>query len=574
MTTYSVDDSVTVVNFPAVQPVTGSVAVTGVIFSGTITTTLATTGSQGLAIGNAPYAPLYVTGSVALNPTPVITANTATTGSTGLAVGNAPYAPLFVSVTSSLPVHIDGQLAISNFPAIQAVSGNITVTAPAPLPVWSPAPVGVSGTLGAVIENWPAVIGVSASVPLQVFSGGTLGVSGTVSVGNQVSVNNFPATQNVSGTVIAQVTFPANQQVWEAGPVGVTGSVSITNSELAVSNFPAVQAVSGNVAIAYQIGVTGSTFVTTTGSLAVAPGTGVTFPVSIASTVNVAQQGQLSVNNFPAIQAVSGTVTSIIGNWPSTLGVSASFPLSVFNAGTVGVSGSVSISGQVSVNNFPATQNVSGTVTVGSFSTGVTASVQGTPNGIPLQVWSAGMIGVSGTLSTTPGITQTAQNVSSSSGVRVWNDGPVGVSGSLSVTNMPTANDNLNGVVAVSRLPLTSSAYAWSTTVTQAPVSASQIKSTAGIVRSVFGRLDASLAGGAYYVHLYNAVTGVAAGVIGPDLISPQKVFHFNGIDSRFCIDLTAEGAFFSGGLQVAASSTETSFTPIASALSVTALYK
>ena len=106
------------------------------------------------------------------------------------------------------------------------------------------------------------------------------------------------------------------------------------------------------------------------------------------------------------------------------------------------------------------------------------------------------------------------------------------------------------------------------------PVSASQIKSTAGIVRSVFGRLDASLAGGAYYVHLYNAVTGVAAGVIGPDLISPQKVFHFNGIDSRFCIDLTAEGAFFSGGLQVAASSTETSFTPIASALSVTALYK
>jgi hypothetical protein len=233
-------------------------------------------------------------------------------------------------ISGTVDIGVVPQFQISNFPAVQAVSG------------------------GVVVQNWPAIHGISASVPLQVWTVGPVGVSGTVTLGSQVSVNNFPATQNVSGTV--------------------------------------------------NLG------------------------------------SQVSINNFPAIQAVSGGV--VVQNWPAVHGVSASVPFQVWTSGPVGVSGTVTLGSQVSVNNFPAIQNVSGTVNLGSqvsvnnfpaiqaVSGTVSANVQGFVGAIPIQIWSAGTIGVSGTFTSTPGVTQTAQNVSSSSGVRVWNDQPVAMSGS------------------------------------------------------------------------------------------------------------------------------------------------
>ena len=142
----------------------------------------------------------------------------------------------------------------------------------------------------------------------------------------------------------------------------------------------------------------------------------------------------------------------VIQNWPSIIGVSSSVPLSVWNAGLVGISGTIG------VNNFPATQNVSGSITVGAWGTNVTSSVQGVPGGIPQSIWSAGTIGVSGTVTTTPTVTQTAINVSSSSGLRVWNDSLVGVSGSvtlgaqISVNNFP-ATQAVSGTVNIGTSP-------------------------------------------------------------------------------------------------------------------------
>ena len=119
-------------------------------------------------------------------------------------------------------------------------------------------------------------------------------------------------------------------------------------------------------------------WVTTTGSMAVAPGSGVTFPVNIVATIPQASwnasavgvtgsvnvytsglqgvSGTVGVNNFPGTQNVSGTVTAIIGNWPATMGVSSSATLHVWDGGTQMVSGTIG------VNNFPLTQNVSGTI--------------------------------------------------------------------------------------------------------------------------------------------------------------------------------------------------------------------
>lgn len=110
-----------------------------------------------------------------------------------------PPIPVFGDITVT-----DGSLnvAVSNFPATQPVSGSVSVSN---LPVTQP----VSGTVN--VGNFP----------------------GTQPISGSVSVSNFPATQPISGSVSVS-NFPATQPV--------SGSVS-------VSNFPSVQETS-----AYRVG--------------------------------------------------------------------------------------------------------------------------------------------------------------------------------------------------------------------------------------------------------------------------------------------------------------------------------
>lgn len=104
-----------------------------------------------------------------------------------------------------------------------------------------------------------------------------------------VSVNNFPATQPVSGSVSVS-NFPATQPV--SGSISITGTPTVS-----VTNFPATQPVSGTVSVS-------------------------DFP----AVQPVSQSGSwtVGVNNFPATQAVTQSgVWAVITNRASTSSVTA-----------------------------------------------------------------------------------------------------------------------------------------------------------------------------------------------------------------------------------------------------------
>ena len=156
---------------------------------------------------------------------------------------------LYVTTTGSLPVAFAGSqpVVVENWPAVHGVSGSANV--------YTSGPQAVSGTVGADILNWPQFIGVSGSV--------TVASSGTL----PVNVENWPAVHGISGSV----------NVYTSGPQNVSGTVNIGNTVLT--------------------------------------------PVPVTVT------GQpLGVN---------------VENWPATLGVSASTQLPVYSTGLVGVSGTV-----------------------------------------------------------------------------------------------------------------------------------------------------------------------------------------------------------------------------------------
>lgn len=145
-----------------------------------------------------------------------------------------------------------------------------------------------------------------------------------------VSVTNFPATQPVSGTVTAlQGTSPwvvAGTVTANAG----TGDFTVVqptgaNLHVVIDNFPAVQPVSGTVTALQGT----SPWVT-------------------------------SVSNFPAVQPVSGTVTALQGTSPWVVSGSITTSPNVnIHDSTGNALSSTGTSLDVNVTNFPATQNVS-----------------------------------------------------------------------------------------------------------------------------------------------------------------------------------------------------------------------
>jgi hypothetical protein len=309
--------------------------------------------------------------------------------------------PMAVSGGMSLPTGTIGLMMaavdsngfvrfVSTISGSLQVTGSVIaqVTFPQNQQVWQAGTVGVSGAVA--LTNWPAVVGVTASAPIQVWSEGTVGVSGTVNVGN----------------------FPANQQVWQSGPVGVSGTVSVTQPVMVYS--------SG------ALGVSGSVAITN-------------WPVTVGVS------GSVGVTNFPATQNVSGTViVTQTGSFHVTVDNPTPPPANqqVWQVGPVGVTGSVNtytsgpqaVSGSVGVTNFPATQNVSGTVVVtqtGSFHVTVDNSELAISNFPAVQavsgsvnVYTSGLQGVSGT-------------------VQVWSEGPLPISGTASTPVWVTTTGSL-----------------------------------------------------------------------------------------------------------------------------------
>lgn len=240
-----------------------------------------------------------------------------------------------------------------------------------------PIPVSISGGGGGAMD-----VVVTNEVEVKNDAGNPLTVSGTVaatqsgvwSVGrtwnlvntlDSVNIGNFPATQAVSGTV-AVSNFPATQAV--SGTVTAnagTGTFTVAGS-VSVSNFPATQAVSGSVTVSQATAanlnatVTGTVAATQSGTWNITNITGtVSLPTGAATAAKqLPDNHQVQVSNFPATQAVSGTVN--VGNFPATQAVSAT-DLDIRNLSSA--QDSVAVTGTVAVSNFPATQAVSGTVT-------------------------------------------------------------------------------------------------------------------------------------------------------------------------------------------------------------------
>ena len=229
-------------------------------------------------------------------------------------------------------------VAVTNFPSLQGVSGNVGLT-------------GVNTTSGALNVYL-----------LNQASGGA----------SAVSVTNFPSNQSVSGNVtitnsgslsflntgIGINNFPANQTVTLSN-TGITVTNPVTS--LAVNNFPNSQTVTlntGNLAISGNL-----TFLNT--------GIGVNnFPTN--QTVTLSNTGitvtnpvtSVGVNNFPANQSVSGNVT-LLNTGISLSGVS-------ITSGGLGVNILSTVTQNTIVSNFPT---ASGTST--SYATGLLSRLQG-----------------------------------------------------------------------------------------------------------------------------------------------------------------------------------------------------
>lgn len=202
-------------------------------------------------------------------------------------------------------------------------------------------------------------------------AGGSLTVDGSVSVSNLPA--SYPVTDNggsltVDGTVGISGTVPVSGTFWQATqPVSDAGGSLTVDGSVSVSNFPATQAVSGSVTANAGTG----TFAVSSTQLPTAlvsdrlkvDGSGVTQPIS----------GSISVSNFPATQAVTGTfwqaTQPISGTVTANTGLSQPLTDTQLRATAVPVSGpltdtqlrasAVPVSGTF----WQATQPISGTVT-------------------------------------------------------------------------------------------------------------------------------------------------------------------------------------------------------------------
>lgn len=115
-------------------------------------------------------------------------------------------------------------------------------------------------------------------------------------------------------------------------------------------------------------------------------------------------------------------------------------------------------------------------------------------------------------------------------------------------------------------------ASAWTVKASTALAASLVLKAAPGVLRSVSGRVDSTAPTATYYLQLFDSATlpadTTATTAVAP---APQKVQHVTGTDSRFSIDLAAEGVAFAAGIVFVISSTEFTKTIAGAYLSLTA---
>jgi hypothetical protein len=261
-------------NFPATQPISGTIAVSNFPATQPISGTVAATQSGTWNLNN-------ISGTITL-PTGAATAANQTTANTSLATIAANTPPLGQTTEAgSVPVTI-----ASNQSAIPVTITGDTFDVVANIAEWG----GVATSLGQTV--------MASSVPVTIASNqSALPVTGTF----------WQTTQPISGTVTANAG---------AGTFTV-GQATGTNLHTVVDNFPATQPISGTVTATQ-----GTSPWVISGTVAANAGTGnftVVQPTgtSLHTVVdNFPATQVVSVSNFPSIQPISGTVTSTQGTSP------------------------------------------------------------------------------------------------------------------------------------------------------------------------------------------------------------------------------------------------------------------
>lgn len=343
---------------------------------------------------------------------------------------------------------VSGSVSVSNLPATQTVSGTVSVSnLPATQPVSAAALPLPSGA--ATSAKQPALgIAGTPSADVLTIQGATgmtaLKVDGsgvTQPVSGSMSISNFPATQSVSGSL---------GRTWSL--LNTTDSVNVGNfpSSFNIGNFPLD--LSGFLKVHEQ----GTANVSVTNASIPVTGTfwQATQPVSGSmgrtwSLLNTTDS--VNVGNFPASQVVSGSVS--VSNFPATQSVS----------GSLGRTWSLlNTTDSVNVGNFPASQNVNLFDGAGNSLSSTTGAlnVNVVAGGGSSSVASVGANGVAAPTSSDQiggvdslGKLQPASIVSGALKV----DGSAvtqPVSGSVSVSNLP-ASQTVNGSVSVSNFPAT-----------------------------------------------------------------------------------------------------------------------
>jgi hypothetical protein len=245
-----------------------------VVVTGSVVTTAVQSGSYTVVISGTQV----VTGTVALT-NPVIVSNF----------------PAIQTITGSVSLSQPATVSVSNFPGIQTVTGTVTSV--------------ITGTVQTAVTNFPAVQTITGTVaispqPLQITTTGSLPVT-VISIPNITgSVNVTNSSFNITGSVLA---IPTGTQTI----AGTVTSVITGTVQTSVTNFPVVQAITGTVAITPQ-------------------------PISVQGTVT---------------SVITGTVQTSVQSLPNITG-SVNVTNSSFNiTGSVGVNNTVYVTGTLGVDN-------------------------------------------------------------------------------------------------------------------------------------------------------------------------------------------------------------------------------
>jgi len=414
------------------------------------------------------------------------------------------------------------------------------------------------------LPSLPAGSNVIGKVDIQDGSGNPLSsTSGAL----DVEIQNFPATQAISGTV-AVSNFPSAYAVtqstspWIVDASGSTVPVSgpLTDAQLRASAI-SVDASGTTVPVNVQ---NSSVAVTGTFWQATQPVSGT---VSVSGTVAVSQSGSwsISVSNFPATQLVSGTVAAIqSGTW---------------NIGTLtSITDSVAVTGTF----WQATQPISGTVEIGTSSGAFSYALnQDSSGNVGVNVENS--VAVTGTfyqttqpvsiatMPTTPVTGTFWQTTQPVSGTITANAGTgtfsvdasgytVPVSGTFWQTTQPVSVASLPALGSGStfqQVPATSGGmglpYSASLTSTKA-----QVKGAAG---QIYGWIIVNNGSALCYIQVFNKLsTNVTVGTTAPDFVIPipAPASGTGGAGVAQSIDL---GIAMTTGITVACTTTRTGAT-------------